>query len=135
MKNGYVTISLDRKAYYGHQLAWLWMYGELVKHLDHKDTVKTNNAITNLRPSNKSKNGMNRGPSKANTSGYVGACFDNREKKWLATITKEGKQIRLGYYDSAVDAALAYDRAAVQYHGEFARLNFPEKICASPSQH
>ncbi len=126
MKNGYVTISINGKPYYAHQLAWLWVHGELLKHLDHKDTVKTNNAIGNLRPSNKSKNGMNRGLQRNNSSGYKGVCFDKREEQWKSYINRNGKMINLGYHSSAIEAAKSYDTAARIHHGEFARLNFPD---------
>jgi len=33
--------------------------------------------------------------------------------------------MHLGYFESKIDAAQAYDRAAIKYFGTFARLNFP----------
>ncbi|KAL6610366.1 hypothetical protein ACP70R_040335 [Stipagrostis hirtigluma subsp. patula] len=47
--------------------------------------------------------------------------------KWVAEIRepKSGRRHWLGTFNSAVDAALAYDRAAVAFQGTLARLNFP----------
>jgi hypothetical protein len=60
-------------------------------------------------------------------SGYKGVSWHKRVKKWQVTIGHEGKQLYLGYYFSAEEAAAAYDRAARELHGELARLNFPEE--------
>lgn len=45
----------------------------------------------------------------------------------MAHIHPNGKTKFLGYYDNPIDAAIAYDKAASIYYGEFARLNFPIK--------
>jgi hypothetical protein len=44
----------------------------------------------------------------------------------VARIGFEKKEIHLGYFRSEIEAAKAYDRAAIKYHGEFASLNFPQ---------
>jgi len=41
-----------------------------------------------------------------------------------ASIRKDGKQRHIGTYLTAEEAALAYDKAAIQMHGQFANLNF-----------
>lgn len=79
----------------------------------------------NMRLATAAENCRNRGRrSIGSTSPYKGAYLLNG--KWAARIGSAGKVIFLGYFKSAEDAALAYDRAALELHGEFARLNFPE---------
>ncbi len=40
-------------------------------------------------------------------------------------IKCEGSRKTVGYFLNEKDAAAAYDKAAIELHGEFARLNFP----------
>lgn len=44
-------------------------------------------------------------------------------KPWRAQIKVNGKQIHLGHFADDIDAAKAYNEAAIKYHGEFACLN------------
>ena len=48
--------------------------------------------------------------------------------KWAAEIKKDGRQIRLGIYNSIEEAAQSYDRAALEFQGDRARLNFPAML-------
>lgn len=78
----------------------------------------------NLRFATKSQNMRNRGPNANNSSGFKGVSWDGKRRKWQANITIQGKQIGLGRYETAREAAHAYDDAARKYHGEFAWTNF-----------
>jgi hypothetical protein len=60
---------------------------------------------------------------KNNTSGYKGVSWNSHAKAWAARITVRGRRVFLGSFDDPVEAAKAYNEAALEYHGEFAVLN------------
>lgn len=91
--------------------------------VDHIDRDKLNNCRENLRVATRKQNARNRPIQANNTSGYRGVSFDNAQGKWVATIWVEGGNIKLGRFIDIIDAAKAYNDAAVKYHGEFASLN------------
>lgn len=94
--------------------------GQLV---DHIDGNTLNNTRDNLRFADKSTNGMNRDKQINNTSGYKGVTFHKQMNKWHAQLCCKGKQYSLGLFELAIDAAKAYNEAALLHFGEFARLN------------
>lgn len=62
-------------------------------------------------------------------SGFKGVSKCN--SKWRASISVDGKPKHLGVFSTELAAAEAYDSAARQFYGEFARVNFPWKECAT----
>jgi len=93
--------------------------------VDHRNRCGLDNRRENLRSATTSQNISNTGLWRSNRSGYKGVSWHKRTRKWTANITINTKQIWLGDYRAAEDAARAYDAAAVKYRGEFAVLNFP----------
>jgi hypothetical protein len=102
--------------------------------VDHRDGNTLDNRRANLRLATHSQNSCNRRKRKNTSSRFIGVYFDKYRQCWGACIRYHGKNIWLGRFDSEIDAALAYDAAARIYHGQFARLNFPEKS-SSPQRH
>lgn len=96
-----------------------------VKSVDHINGDGLDNRRINLRPASAMQNSYNRPVRSDSSSGFKGVTRNrSRGKPWRAQIGAEGKSIHLGLFDSAVEAALAYDVAAHELHGDFARLNF-----------
>lgn len=91
--------------------------------VDHVNSNKIDNRMSNLRICDKSKNMMNKGMLKNNTTGFKGVCFDKTRSKYKVEIGFDGKVKFIGRFDDIIDAAKAYNAAALKYHGEFARLN------------
>lgn len=96
--------------------------------IDHANMNRLDNRRANLRSCTISQNLYNCTVKSNNRSGLKGVGKNNRGGKYNARITVSGKVIVLGSFDSKVEAARAYDMAAIANHGEFARLNFPEEV-------
>ena len=91
--------------------------------IDHIDNNTLNNKKENLRICNRTENMHNRIKYVNNKSGYKGVYFSKVLKKWHSRIQNNKEHIHLGYFNDIKDAAIAYNKAAVEYHGEYARLN------------
>lgn len=93
--------------------------------IDHANGDGLDNRRANLRPCTQQQNMRNRRISKNNQSGFKGVYRRAGERRFAAALTVDKKQITVGWYDTALEAGVAYDLAAKQLFGEFARLNFP----------
>lgn len=93
---------------------------------DHINHNKLDNRRENLRICTHQENCQNRGIQSNNSSGYRGVSWSDYRQCWIAQIHIQRKTIKIGEYDSAIDAAKAYDAEAKTAFGEFAYLNFPE---------
>ncbi len=97
--------------------------GSEVDHINHNGL---DNRQENLRLCSNSQNHQNTLKSAKNTSGYKGVSKHSKANKWVSQIYVKRQVVYLGYYDSIIDAAIAYDEAAIKYFGEFACTNFGE---------
>ena len=117
---GYVQICLHQRFYYAHRLAWLYVYNAWPdRQIDHINRDRGDNRIANLRLATASQNAANAVVRRTNQCGRKGVVKDRR--RWVARISVEGREIRLGSFATGSDASVAYEKAARHYFGEFAR--------------
>ncbi len=90
---------------------------------DHGDMNGLNNQRYNIRVCTHGQNQKNRTSYAGSSSKYKGVSFHKPTRKWIAQISNNCKLLYLGLFDNEIDAAKAYNEAAIIYHGEFARLN------------
>ena len=120
---GYIQISINKKKYRAHRIAWALHTGMDPGDLeiDHIDLNKQNNAFSNLRLANRLENCWNRPKVNKSVGSLKNVYFRKTSGKWFSQITVNGKYIYLGTYDSQHLAYKAYCEAANKFHGNFAR--------------
>lgn len=87
--------------------------------VDHINGDTLDNRRSNLRVCTRTENARNRRGT--NKHGFKGVY--KVDGKFQATIYKDGHNKSLGYYATVEAAARAYNQAAIEYFGDFARTN------------
>lgn len=93
--------------------------GEFVDHIDGNGL---NNQKSNLRKCTRRQNALNRRIQSNNTTGFKGV-IQTKSGRYQAIIQPNRKIVNLGIFDTKIQAAKAYNDAALKYFGEFAFLN------------
>lgn len=120
---GYLVRWVDGVCYVEHRLVWLYHFGKWPREIDHINTIKTDNRIENLRDCGRTQNNGNHRRRVNNTSGFRGVSWHVRAGKWLAQINYGKTHYHLGLFLAKTEAAEAYNTAARELFGPFARLN------------
>lgn len=125
-KEGYARTRYKYNTYKMHQLVLGKKPGFVI---DHKDNNRINNTINNLRHATTAQNSINSVLRKDNKTGYRGVSIRENAKlrPYRATISHNHRSIVLGNYETPEQAAIAYNKAAAELHGEFAKLNQVKK--------
>jgi len=115
---GYRYITIKRKHYLAHRLAWVMSHGSWPAiQIDHINCIKDDNRLCNLREATRSLNQQNRHRAhKNNASGLLGAHWAPKDRVWVAHITVNRKIVRLGAFRSAELAHEAYLQAKRARH-------------------
>jgi len=134
------SLKRDRKTSYAHRATWPdgWK-GRCVSYTLHRVILEFNgvdltnrfvdhingngldNRKSNLRLANDRNSSQNRSRRSNAESPYKGMWRDGN--RWRAAIGVNGKRVNLGTFSTVEEAAKAYNDAAIEYFGEFARLN------------
>lgn len=119
---GYRKLRLAGQRLFAHRLAWKIIYGdEPPAGVDHINGDKLDNRIANLRPATKSQNGANAKTRRDSSTGVKGVHFNRRRWKFEANVKANGRQYKVGYFDTLDQAKAARDAKARELHGAFFR--------------
>jgi hypothetical protein len=114
--DGYIKIKILGEQVLAHRLAWFYVHGEWPEEeIDHINRVRDDNRLSNLRSVKKRQQQQNQSVSSRNTSGYTGVSKTD-SGKYRANITKDGKFIALGVFETPEQASDAYMAAKKVYH-------------------
>ena len=119
--SGYLQVNLNsggiRTTRVVHQLVWDHFGCKLrngrALQVDHIDHDKTNNRIDNLQLLTPRENICKHHETKKSSSSFMGVSWHGQNKKWVSNIHKNGKDKYLGSFYCETQAALAYEKAAL----------------------
>lgn len=103
-KKGYIYFRIDGVNYAAHRLAWLYCYGEFPRNeIDHRNRVRSDNRIANLRDATSSENKFNR----VNRQPGRGVTRDKRSNVYYAYVYRNGEREHVGTFPTEEAALLA----------------------------
>ena len=112
---GYRTVGYRRKIYFQHRVIWKLVTGqEPPEFIDHANRDRADNRWDNLREADRVTNAWNSNPRSHNRSGYRGVTFHKAQRVWQANIKFDGVRHYLGHFDTAEEAAAAFDAVAAE---------------------
>lgn len=124
--NDYDYVVFEGRYEQAANVAWLLHHGEWPPKgyiVDHKNRIKKDNRLANLRLATHVQNMQNKAGYGSHAKGVSYRHDRSRQKPFQARIRVNGIRILLGSFETEEEAAEAYRQAALRYHGEFACLS------------
>jgi len=117
-KDGYIAIMIRKCPRRAHRLAYLYVYGYMPIEIDHEDSIRHHNWISNLRECSRGENNQNlKKATIANKStGLLGAFLNKNSGSFYSQIKKDGNYTWLGCFKTPEQAHEAYVNAKRELH-------------------
>lgn len=116
----YARTCIQKKCVYIHRLIMNHPEGMMIDHLDGN---ALNNRRNNLRICTVGQNNRNTRKRKGGTSKYKGVSWCKEKMKWVAHIKVNYKSKNMGCFNNEIEAAEAYNKAALLHFGDYAYIN------------
>lgn len=121
--HGYISVKIDNKQHLVHRLIWLYETGSMPKqYIDHKNRIRNDNRLCNLRDVNYSDNCQNISIPKHNKSGHIGVSWMKARNTWTVYVKVNKKNKWLGCYKDLTQAI------ATRKVGELMYYNLPQEV-------
>ena len=120
-ESGYVRISIDRKTYKAHRLAWFYVHKRWpAQNIDHINHDRADNRLVNLREVTQKQNTQAMKKRVNTKSKFKGITpYKYKPGFFVAQIRYDGKQRKIGIFDSELAAHEAYCAEARKRFGEY----------------
>lgn len=117
-KNTFYARTSQKPMVYMHKML---LDAPIVDHINGNGVDNTKNNLRAASQTNNNANGRKR--RNATSSKFKGVSFDSTRQKWECKVNFQGRRVFFGRYDSELDAAKAYNEAALSIFGSFAKVN------------
>lgn len=119
---GYLLVRILGRMFKTHRVVWCMQTANWpLRDVDHKNEIKNDNHLENLRLATTQQNGRNRGKQKNNQSGYKNVSRSGKSNRWYVRIGVKNKTHYFGSYSDPVAAAEVAKLASRKLFGTFAK--------------
>jgi len=104
-----LTNSAGKKTFYVHRLVAIHFIDnpKNLPEVNHKNSLRADNHVDNLEWASTRENVCHVFKNRTTTSKYTGVCYGAKQKKWIASISYQGRVKMIGYFTTEEDAYAA----------------------------